>query len=90
MLHPDEAPCNVASIHSVPQHILPPGRIRNHLVALAAEGRDVYAYQSGGPHGTWCVWLETIRVPIVEYVATFAQPVTAAVSGRDNGQEVRR
>jgi hypothetical protein len=56
------------------RELMPAGPARTCLEAMARVGRDVYAYNSGGPPplGTPCVWIETVRVPIVDYVARFA------------------
>ena len=69
---PEEAAQNVASIQTVPRELLPDGPARTRLLALAAVGRDVYAYHAGSAdRGIWNLWLEHERIPIAEYVASF-------------------
>ncbi len=70
-VHPDEAQANTASIFDVPRALMPDGPARESLMRRAMLGYDCYAYQSGGPRGTWCVWLNDERIPVTEYVASF-------------------
>ncbi len=63
---------NITSILDVPRDLLPVGPARSALYDRAAAGEDCYAYQSGGSHGVWCVWLDDQRIPVTEYVAGFA------------------
>ncbi len=60
---PEEARENVKSLAAVPGDILPRGAARDYLVCRAAEGHDVYAYESIA--GIWNVWLSGIRLCLV-------------------------
>jgi hypothetical protein len=97
----DIAAEHVASTERVPLDILPPGPACDTLLRLATEGRDCYAYASGGGEltGTWCARLSDLadvreerdgRVPLAkEWVPNFrALLAEMGVPARDEG--VRR
>ena len=79
------------SIDHMPLEILPEGLPRSALRVLAAAGRDVYCYASGGEiHGTWVVWLGGLadarpdhngRVPLAEWVANWRDLLAEEESG---------
>lgn len=71
--YPGEIGWNLQSIEQVPLSELPDGRARTHLEKRAKAGEDVYAYQSGGSLGTWCVWLVNERVTVREFAARFGE-----------------
>lgn len=61
----DTRDANAASIAAIPLSILPDGPARRLLIAEAATGRDVYAYQAT-PHHTnrWYIWYGPLaRIP---------------------------
>lgn len=61
----DTRDANAASIEAIPLDILPDGPARRLLLAEAATGRDVYAYQAT-PHHTnrWYIWYGPLaRIP---------------------------
>jgi hypothetical protein len=73
---------HLQSIDRVPPAILPADSVaRSALVMLAAAGRDVYAYASGGEtYGTWVAWLGDLadvrpdhdgRVTLAEWVTSW-------------------
>ena len=67
-LHPGEVGWNLYSIELVPETELPKGPARDELIKRAKAEEDVYASQSGGSLGTWCVWLVNERVSVREFV----------------------
>jgi hypothetical protein len=79
------------SIDHVPLEILPEGLPRSALRVLAAAGRDVYCYASGGEStGRWCVWLGGLadarpdhdgRVPLAEWVTGWRELLAEAEGG---------
>ncbi len=69
---------NLTSFLDVPRDLLPVGAARSALYDQAAAGKDCYAYQSGGSHGVWCVWLNDQRIPVTQYVAGFGATESAA------------
>lgn len=73
-LAPDEVARNLKGIMDVPPDVLPHGNARVTLMALASSAYDVYAYQSGGASGTWCVWLG----PLADVAADHNGRVTVA------------
>jgi hypothetical protein len=78
---------HLESIRSVPLALLPDTMARVMLRLLAAAGRDIYCYCSGGEAtGTWCVWLGDLadvradkdgRVPVVEWVTRWRELLDA-------------
>lgn len=54
---------NVASIEACPERVLS-GHDRTFALHWAKQGFDVYCYTSGGPRGTWCLWLADRRIPL--------------------------
>lgn len=73
---------NVASIAAIPLTILPDGPARTLLIAEAAAGRDVYAYQpSPRDPGRWNIWYGPLadsdrprhngRIPVEQWAANW-------------------
>jgi hypothetical protein len=88
----DEIEEHLDSIDHVPAEILPDDSLaRSALRLLAAAGRDVYCYASGGATtGRWCVWLGGLadvrpdhegRVPLAEWVTNWRELLAESEGG---------
>jgi hypothetical protein len=87
----DEIEEHLDSIDHVPLEILPDSLPHSALRVLAAAGRDVYCYASGGETtGRWCVWLGGLadvrpdhegRVPIEAWIANWRDLLAESEGG---------
>ncbi|HEV2460222.1 MAG TPA: hypothetical protein VGS80_17840 [Ktedonobacterales bacterium] len=83
-LHLDQARKNAATVWDVPCEVMPNGAAQLCLVALALTGYEVRCYQSGGPSGTWVVWLDELqrRVTLEEWQHDYAA-IVAELYGQE-------
>lgn len=64
---------DIASIADTPPDVLPDGIPALLLYGLAHCGYGIRCYQSGGPSGVWCVWIDRLnrRIPLAEWIAGY-------------------